>query len=113
MTKGGGGTPAGSAGKSATRSAARAVIYCRVSSHEQLKGLSLETQSKACIEFCRSQGMEVAEIFVERAESARTDGPDRAPEDADLLPEAQGARSSSWWSTCWTASRGTSTTTTP
>lgn len=72
MTKDGAGTPAGSAGKSAKRSAARAVVYCRVSSHEQLKGLSLETQSKACIDYCRSQGMEVAEVFVERAESAST-----------------------------------------
>lgn len=72
MTKAGAGTLVGSAGKSAKRSASRAVVYCRVSSHEQLKGLSLETQSKACIDYCRSQGMEVAEVFVERAESAST-----------------------------------------
>ena len=72
MTKAGAGTLVGSAGNSAKRSASRAVVYCRVSSHEQLKGLSLETQSKACIDYCRSQGMEVAEVFVERAESAST-----------------------------------------
>lgn len=50
----------------------RAVIYCRVSSQEQVKNLSLETQTEACLQYCRSQGMEVAEIFVERGESART-----------------------------------------
>ena len=50
----------------------RAVIYCRVSSHEQLKNLSLETQTQACVEFCRVTGLEVAEIFVERGESARS-----------------------------------------
>ena len=72
MTKGAAGTPVSSAGKSAQRSAAKAVVYCRVSSYEQLKGLSLETQAQACIDYCRTQGMEVAEIFVERAESAST-----------------------------------------
>ena len=72
MPKGGAGTPGSTAGKSAQRSASRAVVYCRVSSHDQLKGLSLETQSQACIDYCRSQGMEVAEVFVERAESAST-----------------------------------------
>ena len=50
----------------------RAAIYCRVSSQEQVKNLSLETQTEACLQYCRSQGMEVAEIFVERGESART-----------------------------------------
>ncbi len=72
MRKGVAGTHGRAAGKSAQRSAARAVVYCRVSSHDQLKGLSLETQAQACIEYCRSQGMEVAEVFVERAESAST-----------------------------------------
>jgi site-specific DNA recombinase len=50
----------------------QAVIYCRVSSHEQLKNLSLETQTQACVEFCRANGLEVTEIFVERGESARS-----------------------------------------
>ena len=72
MGKGRAGTRESGDGRNAKRSAQRAVIYCRVSSHEQLKGLSLETQSQACVEYCRAQGMEVAEIFVERGESAST-----------------------------------------
>ena len=72
MGKGRAGTRSNGGGRNAKRSAQRAVIYCRVSSQEQLKGLSLETQSQACVEYCRAHGMEVAEIFVERGESAST-----------------------------------------
>lgn len=50
----------------------RAVIYCRVSSEEQVKNLSLPTQQKACIEYCNRQGFEVDKIFVEEGESAKT-----------------------------------------
>ena len=50
----------------------RAVIYCRVSSQEQVKNLSLETQTEACTEYCRSRGLEVEETFIERGESARS-----------------------------------------
>lgn len=50
----------------------KAVIYCRVSSQEQVKNLSLETQTEACTEYCRSRSLEVDEIFVERGESARS-----------------------------------------
>ena len=47
----------------------RAVIYCRVSTKEQLQNLSLPTQEKACVEYCRRQNYEV---FVEQGESAKT-----------------------------------------
>ncbi len=55
----------------------RAVLYCRVSSLEQTKNLSLPTQEKACREYCARQGYEVDRLFVD-AESARsaTDRPE-------------------------------------
>ncbi len=37
-----------------------------MSSHEQLKGLSFKTQPKACIDCCRSQGMEVVQPIDDR-----------------------------------------------
>lgn len=50
----------------------KAVIYCRVSSEEQVKNLSLSTQQKACIDYCERHGFEVGKIFVEEGESAKT-----------------------------------------
>lgn len=50
----------------------RAVIYCRVSTTEQAQNLSLPTQEKACREYCQRQGYEVAEVFVDAGESAKT-----------------------------------------
>lgn len=50
----------------------RAVIYCRVSSKDQVQNLSLPTQERACIEFCQRNGHEVVKIFVEQGESAKT-----------------------------------------
>ncbi len=50
----------------------QAVVYCRVSTSEQTKNLSLETQQKACIDYCDRYGYQVAHIFVEEGESART-----------------------------------------
>jgi len=50
----------------------QAVIYCRVSTSEQTKNLSLETQQKACVDYCQRYGYVVAEVFVEEGESART-----------------------------------------
>src|SRR5947207_2139697 len=50
----------------------RAVIYCRVSSKDQVDNLSLPTQEKACAEYCQRQGWEVNRVFVERGESAKT-----------------------------------------
>ena len=50
----------------------RAVIYCRVSTKEQTENLSLPTQKKACEEYCRREGWEVARIFMEEGESAKS-----------------------------------------
>jgi DNA invertase Pin-like site-specific DNA recombinase len=37
----------------------RAVLYCRVSSIEQTKNLSLATQEEACRSYCSRQGYDV------------------------------------------------------
>src|ERR1039458_5598173 len=48
-----------------------AVIYCRVSSKEQIEGTSLESQELACHDYARSKGMRVLKVFVEQGESAK------------------------------------------
>ncbi|HUJ08561.1 MAG TPA: recombinase family protein [Verrucomicrobiae bacterium] len=50
----------------------RAVIYIRVSSEEQVKNLSLETQRRECERFCQRNGWVVARVFTEEGESAAT-----------------------------------------
>lgn len=50
----------------------RGVIYCRVSTKEQVDNLSLATQEKVCCEYCAHQGIEVAEVFIDKGESAKT-----------------------------------------
>jgi site-specific DNA recombinase len=47
------------------------VIYCRVSSKEQIEGTSLESQQAACREYARSNKIRVLEVFVEQGESAK------------------------------------------
>ena len=48
-----------------------AVIYCRVSSKEQVDGTSLESQELACREYAARNGLTVVQVFVERGESAK------------------------------------------
>ena len=50
----------------------KGIIYCRVSSHDQVQGTSLESQKQACLEYARRENITVAEseIFIERGESA-------------------------------------------
>lgn len=51
----------------------RAVIYTRVSTEEQAKGgTSLAVQKTACQDYCERQGYQVAKVFVEEGESAKT-----------------------------------------
>ena len=53
----------------------KAVIYCRVSSYEQVEeGNSLATQRRLCLEFAVKNGYEVSEedIYIEKGESAKT-----------------------------------------
>src|ERR1035438_5645276 len=47
------------------------VIYCRVSSKEQIEGTSLETQEAACRDYAHAKGMNVLKVFVEQGESAK------------------------------------------
>src|SRR2546427_11697459 len=47
------------------------IIYCRVSSKEQIQGTSLESQELACREYARSKNIKILKIFVERGESAK------------------------------------------
>jgi len=49
----------------------KAVIYCRVSSKEQIEGTSLESQEIACREYATRNRLEIAKIFIERGESAK------------------------------------------
>src|SRR5687767_3800489 len=51
----------------------KAVIYCRVSTKEQVEeGNSLVTQEKNCREYAQKNGYEIAALFVEQGESAKT-----------------------------------------
>ncbi len=51
----------------------QAVIYCRVSTKEQVdEGNSLNTQEKQCREYAIKNGFEVVQVFVEQGESAKT-----------------------------------------
>jgi hypothetical protein len=45
------------------------VIYCRVSTREQVQNFSLVTQRKACEAYCAQHGIEVAHVFVEEGEA--------------------------------------------
>jgi DNA invertase Pin-like site-specific DNA recombinase len=49
-----------------------AVVYCRVSTKEQVSNMSLATQERACVEYCERNGIDVAETFVDQGESAKT-----------------------------------------
>jgi DNA invertase Pin-like site-specific DNA recombinase len=47
------------------------VIYCRVSSKEQVEGTSLESQEIACRDHARRNNLNVMQVFVDRGESAK------------------------------------------
>jgi DNA invertase Pin-like site-specific DNA recombinase len=47
------------------------VIYCRVSSRDQIEGTSLESQETACRDYAQHHGMAVVKVFVEEGESAK------------------------------------------
>lgn len=48
-----------------------AVIYCRVSSKEQIDGTSLESQEQACREYALRNNLRIARAFIEEGESAK------------------------------------------
>ncbi len=47
------------------------IIYCRVSSKEQIEGTSLESQAAACEDYARHHRINILKTFVERGESAK------------------------------------------
>ena len=49
-----------------------AIIYCRVSTSEQVEGTSLDFQEKLCREHAIKLGFNVLKVFVEEGESAKT-----------------------------------------
>lgn len=49
-----------------------AIIYCRVSSKDQIEGTSLESQERLAKEYADKQGLRVLKVFVELGESAKT-----------------------------------------
>ena len=51
----------------------RGIIYCRVSSTEQVENTSLESQERNCREYAKREGIEViSDPFIEKGESAKT-----------------------------------------
>jgi DNA invertase Pin-like site-specific DNA recombinase len=49
-----------------------AVIYTRVATEDQVGGTSLDTQERACREWCERNGAEVLNVYVDAGESAKT-----------------------------------------
>src|SRR5437867_1001718 len=49
-----------------------AVVYVRVSSARQVENYSLSVQEQACRDYCRTQGWDVARVFREEGESAKS-----------------------------------------
>jgi site-specific DNA recombinase len=67
-----------------------AVIYCRVSTKDQLDGFSIETQEKLCGAYCLKRGYVVTQVYQE-AKSAK--GSAGRPEFQKMLKDCLGARS--------------------
>jgi site-specific DNA recombinase len=51
----------------------KAIIYVRVSDSRQVENTSLDGQERVCRDWCRTNGLEVERVFVERGESAKSD----------------------------------------
>ncbi len=50
----------------------KGIIYTRVSSDEQIKGTSLDSQEKICRQYCDDKGIEVLAVFREEGASAKS-----------------------------------------
>lgn len=51
----------------------QAVIYLRVSTEDQTRGMSLESQESICRAYCERESIKVDRVFVDRGVSAKTD----------------------------------------
>jgi site-specific DNA recombinase len=49
-----------------------AVVYCRVSTKEQVQNLSLTIQQTRCVDYCTHNGWSVLRVFKDEGESAKT-----------------------------------------
>ena len=49
------------------------VIYCRVSTVEQVEGYSLRYQESECRKYAENNDINIVECFIERGESAKND----------------------------------------
>lgn len=58
--------------KTITHNKLKAIIYKRVSSGEQVKGTSLETQEEFCRKYCDEKDFEVVAVFTEEGASAKS-----------------------------------------
>jgi site-specific DNA recombinase len=61
-----------SVGSAARRASMNAVVYCRVSTKEQVSNLSLNTQQERCIDYCSRNSWHALQIFRDEGESAKT-----------------------------------------
>jgi site-specific DNA recombinase len=50
----------------------RGIIYCRVSSLDQVEGTSLDSQERLCHEWAERQKIKIVKVYIERGESAKT-----------------------------------------
>ena len=53
-----------------------AVIYCRVSTKDQLQNFSIETQVKECEKYCARNGYTVLKTFCEARSAKNTERPE-------------------------------------
>src|SRR5713101_8127130 len=47
------------------------IIYCRVSSKEQIEGTNLDSQEMACMEYARFKNIKILKTLIEQGESAK------------------------------------------
>src|SRR3989344_2217792 len=53
------------------RNMIKGIIYTRVSSDEQVKGMSLEFQKEDCFKYAEGKSIKVVKLFEEKGESAK------------------------------------------
>ena len=66
---------------------ARAAVYARVSSEEQVQGYSIDAQLRACRTYAADKGWQVVGEYVDEGRSARTDNISKRPRFKEMLDE--------------------------
>ncbi len=67
----------------------KTAIYARVSSEEQVQGYSLDAQLRACREYVKARGWEIAAEYVEEGKSAATPVLSKRPQFQAMMAAAQ------------------------